>query len=215
MIAPARSIRSRKRSPAWHAGFLAMLPAIVRHARVAFRHLNPEARADAVQEVVANTLVAYARLVELRKTALAYPSVLARYGVAQFHDGRRIGGRRNVRDVLSEHCQRRKGLAVERLDKYDEDEGVWQEAVVQDTRTAPVPDIVSFRVDFSDWLHDLPHRNRRIAESLALGHTTGEVANKIGVSSGRVSQLRREFHDAWEQFQGEHTTPQPVNGSAH
>lgn len=46
-------------APAWHAGFLAFLPAVVRQASRAFRHLKPEARHDAVEEVVA-----YARLVE-------------------------------------------------------------------------------------------------------------------------------------------------------
>ena len=32
--------------PAWHKAFLAMLPTIQRHARIAFRHLRPEARED-------------------------------------------------------------------------------------------------------------------------------------------------------------------------
>ena len=78
-------------TPAWHAGFLAMLPAIVNHAGITFRHLNPEARQDAVAECVANALVAYARLAELGKESLAYPTVLAIYAVRQYRDGRRVG----------------------------------------------------------------------------------------------------------------------------
>ena len=46
------------RKPAWHRQFLAMLPMIVRHARVSFRHLDPEAREEAVTEVVANAFCA-------------------------------------------------------------------------------------------------------------------------------------------------------------
>ena len=51
----------RPAAPSWHKGFLAMLPAIQTHARIMLRNLAPEAREEAVQEVVCNALVAYAR----------------------------------------------------------------------------------------------------------------------------------------------------------
>ena len=76
-------------------------------------------------------------------------------------------------------------------------------AVVEDTRTATVPDIVSFRVDFADWLSSLKRRDRRIAEFLALGNRTSETARKFSVSEGRVSQLRRELAASWKDFAGE------------
>src|SRR5664279_5096951 len=113
-----------------------MLPAIVTHARISFRRLNPEARQDAVQEVVCNACRAVARLAELGKLDLAYPTVLARYAVAQVRDGRRVGCKLNVRDVSSQYCQRKKGVVVERLDHFDKEENTWSEAVVQDTRSA-------------------------------------------------------------------------------
>ena len=72
---------------AWQAAFLAMLPAIATHARVAFRRLDPEAKAEAIQEVVANAFVAFARLIQLGKIDIAYASPLARYAVAQVNDG--------------------------------------------------------------------------------------------------------------------------------
>ena len=50
---------------------MAMLPQILTHAKCAFAHLKPEARAEAVQEVVANSCQAYARLVEQGKTDIA------------------------------------------------------------------------------------------------------------------------------------------------
>jgi hypothetical protein len=58
------------------------------------------------------------------------------------------------------------------------------------TRTATVPDIVSYRVDFADRLRSLKRRDRRIAESLALGNRTSHVAKKFKVSGGRVSHLQ-------------------------
>ena len=69
-----------------------MLPVIHAYARGAFAHLNPEARQDMIQEVIANALVAYARLYQQGRVALAYPTVLARYGVAQVRDGRQRRG---------------------------------------------------------------------------------------------------------------------------
>ena len=188
--------------PAWHAGFLAMLPAIETHARIAFRDLDPEAREEAIQEVVANACRAYVRLVELGKLDIAYPSVLARYGVAQVRDGRKVGGKLNIHDVLSPYCQQRKGVLVERLDKYDHEEDCWQEILVED-RTAGPADLAASRIDFSAWLKFLPGRMRRIANCLATGETTTTTAGKFKVSPGRISQIRKELCRAWHRFQGE------------
>jgi hypothetical protein len=187
----------------WHEGFLKMLPTIQTCARLAFRSLKPELRAERTQEVVCNALCAYFRLYQLGKVDLAYPTVLARYGVAQVKEGRRVGGHLNIQDVSSEYCQQQKSIVINRLDHFDDEENAWQEAVIQDTRAAPVPDIVSFRIDFAEWLALLPRRYRRIAQTLAAGNTTGEVARRFDVSDGRISQLRRKLESAWQAFQGE------------
>lgn len=79
------------------------------------------------------------------------------------------------------------------------------EAVVEDHHT-PVPDQVAFRCDFPAWLKNLSVRNRRIAQALAVGHSTGEVAKRFGVSAGRISQMRREMHRSWQEFQDETET---------
>lgn len=198
----SHSVR-RRVTPRWHQAFLAMMPIIETHARISFRHLDPEARQEAVQECIANAMVAYVRLIQLRKVDLAYPTVLARYAVAQVKDGRKVGGKLNVLDISSAYCQQRKGVVVDRLDHFDEEENQWCEAVVQDTRTATVPDIVSFRVDFAAWLKSLRRRDRRIAESLALGNRTSDVAKRFKVCAGRVSQLRRELAESWREFVGD------------
>ena len=137
MVASVKRRQRRKSRPAWHAPFLAMLPTIKTHAKIAFRHLDPEAREEAVEEAVCNACCAVARLAELDKLDLAYPTVLARYAVAQVKDGRKVGCKLNVRDVLSPYCQQRKGVTVERLDKYDADEGCWIEVLVEDRHAGP------------------------------------------------------------------------------
>ena len=185
--------------PAWHEDFLAMLPQIRRQARFAFRHCRPDVRRELVDEVVANALVAFVRLVELGKQDLAYPTVLAQYGIKQVRSGRRVGCRLNVNDVLSGYAQQRKQFRVRRLDHFDRHEGQWKEAVVEDRRT-PVADQAAFRVDFPRWLATHSPRNRRIAEALATGYSTGEVAREFGVSAGRISQLRRKLHESWQEF---------------
>ncbi len=42
-----------------------------------------------------------------------------------------------------------------------------------------------------------------LAEALANGDSTGEIATRFRISAGRVSQLRRELHASWERFHAE------------
>ena len=130
-----------------------MLPSIKRYARIAFRHLNPEEKEERVQNVLANTWEALVRLARRGKLDQAFPSILAKFACKQSRDHRITGGHLNVKDILSKYCQDRKDVVVERLDRFNDEDGCWEEAVVQDTRNAPVPDIVAFRCDFADWLN--------------------------------------------------------------
>ncbi|NLF73201.1 MAG: hypothetical protein GX575_29545 [Candidatus Anammoximicrobium sp.] len=188
--------------PTWHQVFVGMLPAIVTHAKISFRHLRPDARAEAIQEVVCNACCAIARLAELDKLDLAYPSALARFGVAQVNDGRKVGCKLNVRDVLSPHCQRRKKVVVERLDHYDADEDAWREILIEDRHAGPA-ETAAARIDIGLWFATLPRKKRRIAETLATGEATKTAARKFCVSAGRISQLRREFENSWQEYLGE------------
>jgi hypothetical protein len=199
MIAIPQPTRTARPVPAWQEQFLAMLPSIQSYARCAFRQLDPERRADAVEEVIANAAVAFARLADLEKIDLAYPTVLARYGIAQVREGRRVGARLRSGEVLSAYAQRKKGFLVQRLDRLDHDTGQWLEALVEDRRT-PVPDQVAFRIDFPAWLDFLTRPKRRIAEALAVGHSTRQVARRLRRSAGRVSQVRRELYQSWRRF---------------
>jgi hypothetical protein len=134
--------------------------------------------------------------------------------VRQTRDGRRVGGRLNIRDVLSEYAQSRKRFQVERLDHFDWEENAWREALVEDTRTAGVPEIVSFRVDLAEWLRRLSRRDRRLAHCLALGNRTGETARRFGLSHGRISKKRRELFASWMRFHGEPPAEAPAPSAA-
>lgn len=209
MIAPLRKPRPISSTPAWHEHFLRMLPLIRKEAHTAFRSLDPEARHEAVQEVVANCLVVYARLRELGKSDVAYATPLAHYAIRQVRAGRRVGATLNIRDVSSHHCQWKKGIRLERLDRYDQEDESWLEVLVADRHATPA-DVAATRIDFGAWLHVLTGRLRRMAKVLATGESTTEAAKKFAVSPSRISQIRKELRQSWEAFQGETVTASPV-----
>jgi hypothetical protein len=202
MKSSTASTRRKENPPAWHAAFEQMMPVIEKHARIAFRQLDPEAREEAFQETACNACQAYARLVELGKTDLAYASVLARYGVSQVREGRKVGGKLNCRDVSSSYCQRKKNLVVERLDHYDSQERIWEEILVEDKTAGPAETAV-VRIDFATWLGLLPRRLRKMAALLASGETTSAAARRFRLSEGRISQIRKQLYQAWRRFQGD------------
>ena len=108
----------------------------------------------------------------------------------------------NIRDVSGRHCQVNKGIRVGRLDHYDTETDEWKEVLVEDRRAGPA-ETACCRIDFADWLTSLSRRYRRIATTLAQGESTGATAKRFKVSSGRMSQIRRELRESWEEFQGE------------
>jgi hypothetical protein len=212
MIASVKRPKSHRKTSARHAEFLAMLPAIRRSAQVAFRKLPPELRHDLIEEVVANSYVAYARLVERGHADRALPSPLARFAITQIRVGRRVGSRLRIGDALSTYAQYRKQFSVERLDHFSEEKGCWGEILVEDKRARPA-DVAACRIDFAEWLRRLTARRRRIALALAAGETTSAAAKMFGVTPARISQIRDLLRKSWEAFQGTPeigAQPQPV-----
>ena len=203
MIARAKRPKSDRQTSARHAEFLAMLPAIRHSAQIAFRKLPPELRHDLIEEVVANSYVAYVRLVERGHADRALPSPLARFAITQIRVGRRVGSRLRIGDALSSYAQHRKQFFVERLDQFSEEKGCWGEILVEDKRATPA-DVAACRIDFAEWLRRLTARLRKIALALAAGETTSAAARMFGVSPARISQIRELLKKSWEAFQGDH-----------
>ena len=150
-----------------HARFLEMLPTIRRMSGYLFRKAPRSSREELIAETVANCYVAFARLVERGKVEVAFPTVLTRYAVRAIRNGRRVGNRADIHELLSIRGQRRGGLTVHGLRELDE-KGKWQDLIVEDKRTRPA-EVAITRIDFKTWLATLPLRNRRIAEALAAG----------------------------------------------
>ena len=201
MIARVKRPKSHRQTSARHAKFLAMLPAIRRSAQIAFRKACPELRQDLIEEVVANSYVAFARLAERGQADRASASPLARYAIVQVRVGRRVGSRLRIGDALSTYAQYRKQFSVERLDHFSDENGCWEEVLVEDRRATPA-DVAACRIDFADWLRRLTARLRKIALALAAGETTSAAAKLFGVSPARISQIRDLLRKSWEAFQG-------------
>jgi hypothetical protein len=200
-VTPSPSHYGAEREQSDHKQFLALLPAIRGHAGMTFRHLRSEARQEAVASAVAHAFVAFVRLSELGRAELIYASPLARFAVCRVRDGRQIGCRSNSRDALSDRCRLRKGVRFEGLNQDEGGAPEWREIVVEDRRAGPA-DIAATRLDFASWLETLSSHDRQVAEVLATGETTMLAAKRLGVTAGRISQLRRKLYKAWRRFQG-------------
>jgi hypothetical protein len=186
----------------WQSSFLAMLPKIERKLSLAFSHLDPEAREDAIEQAVVHSLLSYVRLVRQGRAEVATPSSLAWYSSCHVKRGRPVTGRMNARDPLSRYGQLINDIQIERLPSH------WIDTMVEDKRAA-VSDQVAARMDVRAWFATLTNQMKQIAKDLAFGCTTSEVARKHGVSAGRISQLRRTLEASWAEFQND-TAPAVV-----
>jgi hypothetical protein len=196
-----------------HAAFLLILPKVETHARIWSRHLAcPGLKEDFVCEAVALAWRSFVRLAQRGKDATQFPSALATMVVRAVRSGRRLAGQERSRDVMSAAAQRMHAFRVEELlppsAAYErlKSEPLGQrlhdafEERLRDNTQSPVLDQVVFRLDFRDWLATLSDRNRQVVDELMAGEGTGEVARKVGLSPGRVSQLRRQFEGDWALF---------------
>jgi hypothetical protein len=185
----------------WQDAFVAMLPAIHERIRFSFRGFTAESREEAIAEALASAAIAFKRLHEQGRADIAYPTVLADFAARHYRAGRRVGGRLNVNDISSPHAQRFHRIQVKSIDQRDRD-GAWKEILVEDRRSTPAATAIA-RIDFADWLSRLCHRDRSVASTLAAGENGRDTAKLVGISAGRVTQIRSKLKRSWAKFQGE------------
>jgi hypothetical protein len=80
----------------------------------------------------------------------------------------------------------------------------WIDTLVEDKRAAIVDQVIA-KLDVGAWFATLTQQMKQIATDLAFGCTTSEVAQKHGLTAGRISQLRRTLEASWLAFQHEAT----------
>ena len=201
MIAPIRTAQSPSHADL-QASFMAILPAIKRVATYAFRRWTRDERDELIAEVIASAWPSFCRLIERGKDPTTFPTALARFAVCGVKEGRRIGRRHARYDLLSSYC-RTNGTRFESLEAFQaSDPDLWEELLIE-SRNATPADTAAARLDFAAWLRKLTGRRRRIAKALAVGERACDVADRFGVSRGRITQLRQEFKASWAKFHGE------------
>jgi len=157
-------------------------------------------RTEAIAEAVAPGFQSYVRLIQRGKDPAEFPSSLATFAVLFVRNGRHVGGRMNIKDVLSPVAQKQRGFTVEPLQTLGSyEDPVWQEALIDNTR-APVPDQAAFRVDFPEFRRTLTPRDREILDALAMGDSGKDVAERFGLTPPRITQLRKQWEQEWETF---------------
>src|SRR5262245_49200790 len=186
-----------------HAGFLALMPRVQRLARYYFRQIAcPGRRADAVAEAVAIAWARYRRCAEQGRDAARFAVSLALLAARAAGSGRRLCGQERAGDVLSPRARWRHDFAVESLMDLAPVSGDPLIEALRDNTATPPDQQAAFRIDFADWLRRLGKRRRRVARRLMLGERPGDVARRVGLSPGRISQLRRELERDWQAFYG-------------
>lgn len=184
-----------------HARFEEALPRIERHARVVFRSVScQDTREDKVQEVRGLCWKWVRQLHKRGRTWWTFVSQLATFACKAVKSGRKVVGSIRIKDVLNEVNQARRGYAICKLpDMSTESSNPLSDALIDNTRSE-VPDQVQFRLDWPAWLSTRTDRDRALLTDMALGHRTKDLARQYRMSEGRVSQLRREYHDDWQRF---------------
>jgi DNA-directed RNA polymerase specialized sigma24 family protein len=182
--------------------FLAILPQIERHALFAFRGVkDPGRHDDCVQETLALCWRWCCRLWEQGKDAREFPTTLASFATRHVRSGRSFVGKKTYRnDALSPLAQTIHGFLTRALPGVEAQTGSPWQAALQDNTQSPPDEQAAFRIDFPAFLATRSDRDRRIAEDMMLGDTTLELSGRHGVSPGRISQLRRQFHADWRAF---------------
>src|SRR5579871_6284582 len=124
--------------------FLCLLPDIERYARNVFRRCRQADREELVSETIARTWLFFVRLSARGKDPKRVFRPLLRFCVLGVKDGRRVGGRRNQRELC--HRARRDGLRICSLEDMDsKSRAPWKEILAETRAFSPAEDRKSTR----------------------------------------------------------------------
>jgi hypothetical protein len=199
-----------------HAKFLTILPRIELHGRIYFRHLNPDRKADAIQEMCSLAWKWFLHLDEQGKDPADFLMSFTTFLARAVNSGRRLVGVAKSKDVMNPITQCQQGFKVESLrtftrtshdNLYASPKGqelydAFEERLCDNTIT-PILDQVQFRIDFPAWLQTLTGRERRMIRGMARNERTLDLSKQFDLSPARISQIRREFQIDWKRFIGE------------
>ncbi|MCA1685837.1 MAG: hypothetical protein LC745_07575 [Planctomycetia bacterium] len=193
--------------------FTATLSAVEDAVRFAFRRkLRPQEFEEAMAEALAAAWSSWAGMIARGKDPVAAGvHGIAGNAIRYVKNRRKIGNTncgRGAMDVYNRKAQKLRGFTVVSLDAGAEfspepsSRGAWRDWLAGDDRVTPA-DEACFRLDFEAWMAIQPFRKRQVAELLAQGHGGVEVAEALGLTPGRVSQIRTDLRADWAAFQAQ------------
>lgn len=186
----------------YHDRFLTLLPRLRGHARVYFRFVRcPQRKDDLTAEAIALAWSWYVKLVQRGMDPHAFKATLVHRALQQARAHRALCGQAGGKDALSPVAQRRHNFLAQAWPEFDiaDPKNPLTSALVDNTRTRPDVQAM-FRIDFSGWLASLPRRHQALAIDLLRGEKLSAVAQKYNRSCARISQLRRELRQSWEEY---------------
>jgi len=171
----------------------AVLPVVRAYAYRACAGYNAEYREDFIAEAVSAAFVSFASLLKRGCASRVTAGRLAYFAVKHVRSGRHVGGSQNgAKDAMTP----RNGRSPVRFGTIDDLPYVLHHALVDNTRS-PVPEQAAFRIDFSTFLAEQPEKKQKVAVLLAQGHRGKDVATMVGITPGRVTQIRQELDCEW------------------
>ena len=184
--------------PDHRQAFDAMIPRITRIAKISFRHLKPEAREEAVQEVLCNAWQAYNRLVERGKADVAYPSVLARYASNKCAITERSAA--NSMSKMFSVLTVRPGRTSSSNASISAT--LMASGSRQSSRTRlPAPPTSPRRASTSATISAAsPRASAGLLGSWPRASPRHRRSKRFDLSAGRISQIRTELKQAWDRF---------------
>ena len=90
---------------------------------------------------------------------------------------------------------------MQRLDRYDREEEVWEEILIPDKTCTPA-ELAASRIDFPEWLDTLTPRDRKVAFALPLERRPAHRPQVPPLAGPRVADSAA-IVQAWRAFQGE------------
>lgn len=196
------------------AAFRSILPRIELHAVIYFRHTRClSSRDEQVAETKALAWLWFQRLARRGRNATQFASALATFAARAVQSGRRLNGQEESGDVLSLRAQKQHGFRVEALPSSTarEFESLFGRVLGQrlqdefeerlhDNTVTPPDEQAAFRIDFPNWLRRQTARDRKLIAVMAGNERTKDLSRRFGLSPARISQLRSQFKQDWEQF---------------
>lgn len=174
--------------------FLSVIaPRVTRYARL--RALA--ARRDNRQEIVAESMaVAWRLFLRLHEQGRGHQTLsksFVHYSVLHALSDRHFGGKSSCRCVMSRKTQRALGTVVESINS----QSVLNDRTLIDRKATPA-ELACLRIDFKEWHGALPPRQQQMVDLLMTGERPSDVAEQVGLSRARISELRGVWRRQWE-----------------